>query len=98
MDAAIKFKQQDLIVVLVCDGYDAVGQAFKDKATKFGFYDQEKLINRGFMKKDARSGKWTMKTMPELMDKSVPEDQIPTNMLHCFQVCTWDFGFGKNED
>ena len=26
------------------------------------------------------------------MDEGVPEDKVPSNILHCFQVTTWDFG------
>ena len=37
-----------------------------------------------------RDGIWKMKTMEDLMDKSVKK--IPKNILHLFQVCTWDFG------
>ena len=31
-----------------------------------------------------------MKTMQDLMDKGVKK--VPKNILHLFQVCTWDFG------
>ena len=37
-----------------------------------------------------RDDVWKMKTMDELMDKSVKK--VPKNILHLFQVCTWDFG------
>lgn len=37
-----------------------------------------------------RDGTWKMKTMEDLMDKSVKK--VPKNILHLFQVCTWDFG------
>ena len=30
--------------------------------------------------------------MQELMENNVKTEDIPTNMLHLFQVCTWDFG------
>ena len=40
-------------------------------------------------------GKWKMKTMPQLMDDSVPEADVPKNCLHLFQVCTWDFGLDE---
>lgn len=42
--------------------------------------------------KEEREGVWTMKTMQELMDKRVKAENIPKNILHLFQVCTWDFG------
>jgi hypothetical protein len=37
-----------------------------------------------------RDGKWQMKTMDQLMDKKVKD--VPKNILHLFQVCSWDFG------
>ena len=33
-----------------------------------------------------------MKQMKNLMDEDVPEEKVPENLLHCFQVTTWDFG------
>lgn len=35
-------------------------------------------------KGDERCGKWKMKTMRDLMDPSVPDDQVPKNCLHLF--------------
>ena len=32
-----------------------------------------------------------MKTMPEVMDPKIKEKDMPKNILHLFQVCTWDF-------
>ena len=40
--------------------------------------------------KEARGGEWKMKEMNDIMDKSVKN--LPKNILHLFQVCTWDFG------
>ena len=34
--------------------------------------------------------------MRDLMDPSVPDDQVPKNCLHLFQVCTWDFGLERD--
>lgn len=45
---------------------------------------------------EERSGEWRMKTMLELMDKSVKEADIPKNLIHLFQVCTWDFGLNDS--
>ena len=36
------------------------------------------------MVQEERSGEWRMKTMQELMDKSVKEADIPKNILHLF--------------
>ena len=48
------------------------------------------LKEKGFMVEE-RENQWRMKTMQELMEKKVKEDDIPKNILHLFQVCTWDF-------
>jgi len=83
MDEKMEMRQQDLVVVCVCDGYDNIPASFKKFATEKGFYDEQVLIDGGFMVKN-RDGKSTMKTMDELMDKSVPSDKIPKNILHLF--------------
>jgi hypothetical protein len=31
-----------------------------------------------------RDGKWVMKTMENLMDKTVPSEEIPKNIVHLF--------------
>ena len=36
------------------------------------------------MKQDERTKKWTMKTMQELMDPNVNEEDIPKNIVHLF--------------
>ena len=79
------------MVVCVCDGFDKIPKSFKKYATDKGFFDEDLLKEKGFMKKD-RDGKWSMKTMEELMDAKVKEEDVPKNCLHLFQVCTWDFG------
>lgn len=38
-----------------------------------------------------KDGSWKMKTMADLMDDSVSPDDVPKNILHLFQVTTWDF-------
>lgn len=47
--------------------------------------------------KEERENVWTMKNMHELMDKKVKAEDVPTNILHLFQVCTWDFELEENE-
>ena len=39
-----------------------------------------------------RDGEFKMKNMNDVMDENVPSDKVPSNILHCFQVTTWDFG------
>lgn len=90
-DPTLKMRQQDLIVVCVCDGFDRITDSFKKFATDSKFFDENLLREKGFMVED-RDGKWRMKTMEELMDKKVSSEDIPKNALHLFQVCTWDFG------
>ena len=81
MDPDIQMKQQDLIVVCVCDGYDNIPESFKQYATENQFLDIEMLKEKGYMYED-RDGKWKMKTMEDLMDKGVKD--VPKNILHLF--------------
>jgi hypothetical protein len=65
-----------MIVVCVCDGFDKIPKSFKKYATEKGFFDENLLREKGFMKptrdKDEKGEEiWTMKTMSELMDPSV---------------------------
>ena len=87
LDPTIKMRQQDLVVVLVCDGFDKIPQSFKKYAKKHQFFDEDILRQKGFMYED-RDG-WKMKEMKDLVDRSV--EVVPKNILHLFQVCTWDF-------
>ena len=73
MDKNVGMRQQDLVVVLVCDGYEKITEKFKEYATKHKFFDIKYLQNNGYMKQDDRTGEWKMKTMQELM-KNVPEE------------------------
>lgn len=83
MDPKIGMKQEDLIVVLVADGFDKIPESFKKYATEKQFLDVEILKEKGFMFKD-RDGTWKMKTMNDLMDESIASDKIPKNALHLF--------------
>ena len=71
-DPDVKMRQHDLVVVCVCDGFDKIPESFKKYATDNQFLDVDVLKQKGFMKEE-REGQWTMKTMQELMDKSVKE-------------------------
>ena len=81
MDPDIKMRQEDMVVVCVCDGFDKIPESFKKYATDNQFLDIEVLKQRGFMEED-RDGNWKMKTMSDLMDKKVKK--IPKNILHLF--------------
>lgn len=89
LDPKVKMRQQDLVVVCVCDGFDKISDSFKKFATQNKFFDINILKKKGFMEKD-RDNNWKMKTMEDIMDKNVKD--VPKNILHLFQVCTWDFG------
>ena len=95
-DPKINMQQHDLIVVCICDGFEKIPDSFKKFAKKHQFLDEEVLKAGGFMKEE-REGEWTMKNMHELMDKKVKEADIPKNVLHLFQLCSWDFGLEENE-
>jgi len=39
-----------------------------------------------------RDKKFKMRNMRDIMDDDVPLEKVPNNMLHVFQVTSWDFG------
>jgi hypothetical protein len=89
IDENLDFKKEDFIVFVICDGYNAIPESFKKFATEKQFYDEDVLIQKGFMVKD-KSGKCKMKEMKEIMDAGVAK--CPSNIIHMFQVQSWDFG------
>jgi len=91
MDPKTKFTKDDFCVFLICDGYDHIPESFKKLAREKNFLDEEVLVGRGFMKKD-RNGKYKMKDMNDIVDYNVPSEDLPQNLLHMFQVTSWDFG------
>jgi len=95
LDPDLKLRQQEFVVVLVCDGYDNVTDSFKKFAKTHGFFDEQIMRDKGYMYKDNR-GDWKMKTMRQLMRPEVKDDDVPKNALHLFQVCTWNFGLTRN--
>ena len=38
---------------------------------------------------------YEMKSMAEVMVEDAPGEKVPDNLLHCFQVTTWDFGIDR---
>jgi len=52
MDKSLNVRQKDLIVTLVCDGFDRVSQSFKDFAKKHQLFDERILQEKGYMEKD----------------------------------------------
>ena len=94
LDENIKLRQEDLVVVLVCDGYDKIPDSFKEYAREHQFLDENILVEKGFMEED-RDGKLKMKPLEDVVDKKCKN--IPKNLLHMFQLCTWDFGLEGDE-
>ena len=43
LDSDLKLRQQEMIVVLVCDGYDAIKKDFKEFAFKHKLFDEKIL-------------------------------------------------------
>ena len=50
MDDEVALRQEDIMVVVVCDGYDQVPKSFRDYITKHQLFDEQILRERGFMK------------------------------------------------
>ena len=44
------------------------------------------------MDRDPRTGALRMRDLHDIMDNNVPDDEVPTNLLHVWQVTTWDVG------
>ena len=83
MDETLQLRRSDLIVVCVCDGFERVTPDFIEYATRLQFFDIDILKNNDFMEQN-REGKWVMKTMENLMDKTVLTEEIPKNIVHLF--------------
>lgn len=88
LDKNLNFCKEDLVVFCICDGYEKIPASFKKLATDKGFYDENILIEKGFLKKN-RDGSYKMKDVRDLMDEGV---EAPKNILHLFTASTWDFG------
>ena len=43
-----------------------------------------------------RDGNWKMKNMRDVMLEGTEPNNVPANILHCFQVTTWDFGIPED--
>mmetsp|Transcript_1933 Transcript_1933/g.1388 ORF Transcript_1933/g.1388 Transcript_1933/m.1388 type:complete len:165 (+) Transcript_1933:212-706(+) len=91
----LDFKKEDFVVFLICDGYERIPKSFKDYATQKHFFDLDLLIAKGFMEQD-RDKNWKMKDMRDLMEQGVDPKKVPTNIIHMFQVSTWDFGLDSD--
>ena len=36
--------------------------------------------------------------MRDVVDENVKAEDVPSNLLHCFQVTTWDFDFSNDDN
>jgi hypothetical protein len=81
LDPEIKMRQEDMVVVLICDGYDNIPESFKEYAREHHFLDEDILLEKGFMELD-RDGKLKMKQMSEIVEDHVKD--VPKNVLHMF--------------
>ena len=43
MDDDLELRQQELVVVLVCDGFDNIAKSFKDYCRKYKLFDERVL-------------------------------------------------------
>ena len=94
-DRSTKFTKDDFLVVVVCDGYDKIPESFKSLAREKGFLDEELLIEKKFMERN-RQGKYKMRPLRDVMDSNLEDKDVPSNILHVFQVTTWDFGLDSD--
>ena len=91
-DKNFKLTKDDFLIFIVCDGYDRIPDSFKKHARDKGFLDEDILEHKGFMEKDPRTGNLKMRDLRDIMDNNVPDDEVPKNLLHVWQVTTWDVG------
>ena len=87
--------KDDFCVTIICDGYDRIPDSFKKHARAKGFLDEDHLVDLGYMSKDDK-GTYKMRPLKDIMDISVAEDDIPKNILHVWQVTTWDLGLEED--
>lgn len=95
MDEKTKFTKDDMLVVLICDGYERIPESFRKLARDKQFLDEQLLAARGFMTQD-KDGTLKMKPISDLMQQGVPDHKVPTNLLHLFQLTSFDFGLKDN--
>lgn len=51
LDSKTKFSKDDMLVVVICDGYDRIPESFKKLGRERGFLDEERLVTMGYMNK-----------------------------------------------
>ena len=90
-----KLRKDDFCVTIICDGYDKIPESFKKFARDKGFLDEEELVTREYMTKEEKGDDVTYKMRPlkEIMKYDV---DVPKNILHLWQVTTWDLGLEED--
>ena len=54
-------------------------------------------MTKGYMEQtDEKKKNYKMRPLKELMDKTVPDSELPKNILHVWQVTTWDLGLEED--
>lgn len=90
-DQRVKFGSEEMFVVLLCDGYSKMQQSFKQFGFKHGFYNEQVMIEDGYMK--FVDGKCHMRQIDEIfglqqMYHGFHSSEVPANFLHLFYVKT----------
>ena len=101
MDKATKFTHTDMIVCLVCDGFDKIPKDMKEYMRKYKLFDERLMQEKGFMKyheEDEGKGRWKMRPIKECLEKNeINKKRLPPkNLCHLFQVSTWNFGLDQD--
>lgn len=94
-DDKYNLTKDDFCVTIICDGYDRIPESFKKHARDKGFLDEELLVSEGYMSKDDK-GVYKMNDLRDIMDDTVSDEKIPKNILHVWQVTTWDIGLEED--
>ena len=87
-DTSLNFKSEDMVVFLICDGFDRITDDFKQFAKDKGLFNWDFIKEAGYMKEN-RQGNWVMKDMLDIIEKP---NKMATNLVHLGMVSTWDFG------
>jgi len=86
-DSRINFGEEELIVIIICDGHEKIPESFKTFATEEELYDEKILIDNGFM--TSEDGKAKMRPVREanaiMESKKAPQ---AANFLHLFHKKT----------
>lgn len=95
-DKNFNLSKDDFLIFIVCDGYDRIPESFKKHARDKGFLDEDILEHKGFMEREPRTGNLKMRDLRDIMDDSVEDEDVPKNLLHVWQVTTWDVGLEED--